>query len=94
MVCKVKSQESLARGCLGGALSWALRSQDLALMTQLANMFLTQYVEDGYLTCSDLIDNLGSSVFISDRLTFLSKHKKTLKIFLFRRKLTQRFIDF
>merc|ERR1712168_78755 len=80
-VCKVMCRQALQRRCLGGALSWALKSQDLELMTQLANMFLTEYTEAGHLSCSDLIDNLGSSVFVSDRLTFLSKFSEFTSLF-------------
>merc|ERR1712080_203717 len=50
-------------------------------MTQLADMFLHEYAEAGNLSCSDLIGNLGSSVFISDRLTFLSKFREFTCLF-------------
>lgn len=58
---------------LGTALTWCLRSQDASFATYLAEKFLTEYSLNGNFSNLDLIDNLGSSMLVSDRLTFLGK---------------------
>jgi nuclear pore complex protein Nup85 len=58
---------------LGNALTWALRSQDSGFATYLANKLLELYSQEGKFHSSDLLDNLGSCMLVSDRLTFLGK---------------------
>lgn len=55
----------------GHALGWALKSKDSVLAGQLADGLLKEYSENGTLVSTDLLDSLGSSMLISDRLIFL-----------------------
>lgn len=58
---------------LGNALTWALQSQDAGFATYLANKFLELYSQEGKFHSMDLLDNLGSCMLVSDRLTFLGR---------------------
>lgn len=66
--------KSLKQGRLGNALSWAMRSQDSLFASYLAEQFLRQYCNSGELHNTDLLDNLGSCILLSDRLAFLGKY--------------------
>ena len=57
----------------GNALAWALKAQDGAFATYIADKFLKYYAEYGIIQCRDLLENLGSCMLVSDRLTFLGK---------------------
>lgn len=63
--------KSIRQGRLGNALAWALKAQDGAFATFIADKFLKYYAKNGELQCPDLLENLGSCMLISDRLTFL-----------------------
>lgn len=65
--------KSLRRNRLGNALAWAIRSQDAAFTSYLAEEFLVRYSKSGQLQHEDLLDNLGSCMLLSDRLVFLGK---------------------
>lgn len=67
--------KSLKQGRLGNALSWAMRSQDSLFASYLAEQFLREYCKSGALHNTDLLDNLGSCILLSDRLAFLGKKK-------------------
>jgi hypothetical protein len=58
---------------LGNALTWALQSQDAGFATYLASKFLELYSQEGKFHSMDLLDNLGSCMLVSDRLTFLGR---------------------
>lgn len=64
---------SLKRGRIGNALTWALKSRDSGFTSILADKFLREYSTNGKLQCVDLLDNLGSSMLVSDRLVFLGR---------------------
>ncbi|XP_071443844.1 nuclear pore complex protein Nup85 [Hetaerina americana] len=77
--CKVMGKRALARGQCGLALAWALRSEDAGFATHLADRFLEGYSSLGEFASEshsylDLLDNLGSCMLISGRLTFLGKY--------------------
>ncbi|KAG8231483.1 hypothetical protein J437_LFUL000200 [Ladona fulva] len=77
--CKVMGKRALARKQYGLALAWALRSQDAGFATHLADRFLEGYSASGEFASDshsylDLLDNLGSCMLISGRLTFLGKY--------------------
>ncbi|PIK46116.1 putative nuclear pore complex protein [Apostichopus japonicus] len=74
-ICKVMGMRALQEKRLGTALTWCLRSQDASFATYLAEKFLTEYSLNGNFSNLDLIDNLGSSMLVSDRLTFLAKYR-------------------
>ncbi|KAK7794024.1 hypothetical protein R5R35_007455 [Gryllus longicercus] len=73
-ICKVLGMRSFKQNRLGNALAWALRSQDSGFATYLADRFLEQYSRDGKFDSTDLLENLGSCMVLSDRLTFLGKY--------------------
>ena len=57
------------------ALSWCLRAKDEVFSSYLTDQFLNHYMETGTFLQCDLIDNLGSSMLLSNKLTFLGKSK-------------------
>lgn len=73
-VCKVMASKSLRQERLGNALAWALRSMDANLTNHLADKFLEGFASKGEFEASDLLDNLGSCMLVSERLTFLGKY--------------------
>ncbi|XP_019697950.1 nuclear pore complex protein Nup85 isoform X2 [Harpegnathos saltator] len=66
--------KSIRQGRLGNALTWALKAHDGNFTTYIADEFLKHYAEHGELECRDLLENLGSCMLASDRLTFLGKY--------------------
>lgn len=70
-ICKIQGMTSLQRGRLGNALMWALKSQDGNLVSFLADKILRNYCKSGEITNTDLLDNLGSCMMVSDKLIFL-----------------------
>ncbi|GFG30209.1 hypothetical protein Cfor_10183 [Coptotermes formosanus] len=73
-ICKIMGMRSYQQQRLGNALTWALQSQDAGFATYLANKFLELYSQEGKFHSMDLLDNLGSCMLVSDRLTFLGKY--------------------
>ncbi|KAF5288343.1 hypothetical protein FQR65_LT12078 [Abscondita terminalis] len=73
-ICKIQGINSLRRGHLGNALTWGIKSQDGSFTSALADKFLREYCKNGILMNLDLLDDLGSSMLISDRLIFLAKY--------------------
>ncbi|XP_072384789.1 nuclear pore complex protein Nup85 [Diabrotica undecimpunctata] len=80
-VCKVQGMLSMRRGRLGNALSWALKSQDGPFTSFLADKYLQDYIKSGRLGSTDLLDNLGSGMLVSDRLIFLGKYYEFHKLY-------------
>lgn len=72
---------SLKRNRLGNALTWGLKSQDGPFTSFLADKFLHIYIKTGQLPCTDLLENLGSSILVSDRLIFLGKYYEFHKLY-------------
>ncbi|XP_033211463.1 nuclear pore complex protein Nup85 isoform X2 [Belonocnema kinseyi] len=70
-ICKTQGMKCIRRGRYGNALAWALKAQDGAFATYIADKFLKRYAEHGEIQCQDLLENLGSCMLVSDRLTFL-----------------------
>ncbi len=54
--------------------------QDVHFTTFLADQLLNAYCESGEFTSSDLLDHLGQSMIVSDRLTFLAKYREFHKL--------------
>lgn len=67
-------------GRLGTAMAWAIRSQDVAFTTFLADRLLDEYCQSGAFSSTDLLDHLGSAMILSDRLTFLAKYREFHKL--------------
>ncbi|RZF47952.1 hypothetical protein LSTR_LSTR008756 [Laodelphax striatellus] len=80
-ICKVQGMRCLQRKRIGQALCWALKSQDPGFATHLADKLLLEYTKGGTFNCLDLLDNLGSCMLISDRLTFLGKYCEFQQLF-------------
>ncbi len=78
--CKVMGMRSLRSGRIGAAMSWAIRSQDVTFTTFLADRLLLEYTTSGSFSSTDLLDHLGSSMVLSDRLTFLAKYREFHKL--------------
>ena len=75
-ICKVMGMKCLHQSQLGNAMTWALRSQDSTFTTYLADKLLKLYCESGTFSSGDLLDHLGVSMVVSDRLTFLAKYRE------------------
>ncbi|CAD6215897.1 GSCOCG00000714001-RA-CDS [Cotesia congregata] len=73
-LCKIQGMKSIRRGRIGNALAWAIKAQDGAFATYIADEFLKHYVNESKIQCKDLLENLGASMLTSDRLTFLGKY--------------------
>lgn len=74
--CKVMGMKALAGNDTGSAMTWGLRSGDAKFTTFLADRLLAEYTNSGRFTSTDLLDNLGASIIVSDRLTFLGKYRE------------------
>ncbi|KAF5289717.1 hypothetical protein FQA39_LY03634 [Lamprigera yunnana] len=73
-LCKVQARNSLRRRRMGNALTWSIKSQDGTFTSYVADKYLRKYCKSGILKDTDLLDNLGSCMLISDRLIFLAKY--------------------
>ncbi|KAL1115921.1 hypothetical protein AAG570_005416, partial [Ranatra chinensis] len=74
-VCRVMGNKCLKRGEVGGALTWALMSNDGEFATIAADVYLRRYVLEADLAeCSNTLLHLGQSILLSPRLTFLAKY--------------------
>uniref|UniRef100_A0A3P8VZU6 Nuclear pore complex protein Nup85 n=1 Tax=Cynoglossus semilaevis TaxID=244447 RepID=A0A3P8VZU6_CYNSE len=80
-ICKIMAMRTLRNNRLGSALSWSIRAKDAALATLISERFLQDYCERGTFSDLDLIDNLGSAMLLSDRLTFLGKYREFHKLY-------------
>ena len=78
--CKVLGMRALQGGHTGSAMAWALRSGDSKFSTFLADKILAEYAASGAFSSTDLLDNLGASIVVSDRLTFLAKYREFHKL--------------
>ncbi|XP_042306220.1 nuclear pore complex protein Nup85 [Sceloporus undulatus] len=75
-ICKTMAMKAVRNNRLGSALSWSIRAKDAAFATLISDRFLKEYCERGTFSDLDLIDNLGPSMLLSDRLTFLGKYRE------------------
>ena len=74
--CKVMGMKALQNNNIGSAMAWALQSGDAKFTTFLADKLLSEYANSGAFSSTDLLDNLGASIIVSDRLTFLGKYRE------------------
>ena len=61
-------------------MAWALKSADSKLTTFLADKIPAEYSTSGTFSSTDLLDSLGASIVVSDRLTFLGKYREFHKL--------------
>jgi len=80
-VCRAMGMQALRNSNLGTAMTWALKSKDSVFSAYLADTFLREYSEKGHFSNLDLLDNLGSSMVVSDRLTFLAKYREFHRLY-------------
>ncbi|XP_025053224.1 nuclear pore complex protein Nup85 isoform X2 [Alligator sinensis] len=80
-ICKIMAMKALHNNRLGSALSWSIRAKDAAFATLISDRFLKDYCERGSFSDLDLIDNLGPSMLLSDRLTFLGKYREFHRLY-------------
>ncbi|XP_059341765.1 nuclear pore complex protein Nup85 isoform X2 [Ammospiza nelsoni] len=80
-ICKIMAMKALCNNRLGSALSWSIRAKDAAFATLISDRFLKDYCEKGCFSDLDLIDNLGPSMLLSDRLTFLGKYREFHRLY-------------
>ncbi|XP_074828137.1 nuclear pore complex protein Nup85 isoform X1 [Natator depressus] len=79
--CKIMAMKAVRNNRLGSALSWSIRAKDAAFATLISDRFLKDYCERGSFSDLDLIDNLGPSMLLSDRLTFLGKYREFHRLY-------------
>ncbi|XP_061159320.1 nuclear pore complex protein Nup85 isoform X2 [Syngnathus typhle] len=80
-ICKIMAMRALRNNRLGSALSWSIRAKDAAFATLISERYLQDYSARGTFSDLDLIDNLGSAMLLSDRLTFLGKYREFHKLY-------------
>lgn len=80
-ICKIMAKSALRNNRLGSALSWSIRAKDAAFATLISERFLQDYCSKGTFSDLDLIDNLGSAMLLSDRLTFLGKYREFHRLY-------------
>ncbi|XP_066471180.1 nuclear pore complex protein Nup85 [Tiliqua scincoides] len=80
-ICKIMAMKAVRNNRLGSALSWSIRAKDAAFATLISDRFLKDYCERGTFSDLDLIDNLGPSMLLSDRLTFLGKYREFHRLY-------------
>ena len=78
--CKVTGMGALQGSNTGSAMAFALQSGDAKFTTFLADKLLAEYASSGTFSSIDLLDNLGASIIVSDRLTFLGKYREFHKL--------------
>ena len=61
-------------------MAWALKSADSKFTTFLADKILVEYSTSGTFSSTDLLDSLGTSIVVSDRLTFPVKYREFHKL--------------
>lgn len=75
-ICKQMGMKALQHNRLGSALSWCIRAKDPAFASFISERFTDEYFAKGEFSDLDLIDHLGSSMLLCDRLTFLGKYRE------------------
>ncbi|ESO85789.1 hypothetical protein LOTGIDRAFT_221230 [Lottia gigantea] len=80
-ICKVMGMKSLRLGRLGSALAWFLRSKDVTATSKLTERLIEDYSICSKFQYTDILDNLGPAMFLSNRLTFLVKYREFHKLY-------------
>ncbi|CAB0013195.1 unnamed protein product, partial [Nesidiocoris tenuis] len=76
-VCRILCHKELKKGSFPGALTWTLVAEDSEMAGRVADQVLQSFARgcsEVELGCVKFIDNLGRSVLLNPRLTFLSKY--------------------
>ncbi|XP_029637665.1 nuclear pore complex protein Nup85 [Octopus sinensis] len=80
-ICKVMGKKCLKTKRVGQALSWFLKSKDSSYAALLSERILAEYCETGQFSHLDLLENLGTSMFLSSKLTFLGQYREFHKLY-------------
>uniref|UniRef100_A0A8C4QX86 Nuclear pore complex protein Nup85 n=1 Tax=Eptatretus burgeri TaxID=7764 RepID=A0A8C4QX86_EPTBU len=80
-ILKQMAMKALRSDRLGSALAWSIQAKDSAFVTRITDRLLKDYLSFGFLSHLDIIDNLGPSMLVSDRLTFLAKYREFHQLF-------------
>lgn len=80
-ISNVMTSRAVANGQLGTALSWIVHSKDMRFATELANRLLQDYIERRKFECFEILNNMGSCIFFSDKLTFVGKYCEFHKLY-------------
>lgn len=75
-ICHIVATRLQSLGQLGAALTWAIHSKDVTLTSRLADKLLLEYARNQEFSCSDVLENLGEVMLLSDRLMFLAKYRE------------------
>jgi len=75
-LCRVLAIRALRSDRLGLALSWSIKSKDVAFASFVAEKLLTDYSQTGSFSHLDILDHLGSDMVLSDKLAFLGKYRE------------------
>ncbi|XP_028402604.1 nuclear pore complex protein Nup85-like [Dendronephthya gigantea] len=75
-ICKQMGMRAYQNNKLGSALSWCIKAKDPTFASFISERFTDEYFNSGEFSSLDLIDNLGSSMLLCDRLTFLGKYRE------------------
>nr|CAB3264518.1 nuclear pore complex protein Nup85-like [Phallusia mammillata] len=74
-ICKQMAMKALTNKRLGNALLWCIKSNDSSFAMYIADQMLTEYAQTGTFSNIDVIDYLGPTILMSERLTFLGKYR-------------------
>ncbi|CAK8696312.1 unnamed protein product [Clavelina lepadiformis] len=80
-ICRQMKMKSMQHNRLGTALSWCIKANDSSFAMIIADKMLKEYARTGLFSNIDLIDYLGSSVLMSESLTFLGKYRDFHKLY-------------
>ncbi|KAF4516916.1 hypothetical protein B566_EDAN008005 [Ephemera danica] len=75
-ICSVRGKQALRVGRLGSALTWAIRAKDVALCSTVADEILRAYSTTGGFSLTDVLDNMGTAMLVSERLSFVGKYRQ------------------
>jgi nuclear pore complex protein Nup85 len=75
-LCRVLAIRALKNERLGAALSWSIKSKDVAFASFVAEKLLTDYSHTGSFSHLDILDHLGPDMALSDKLAFLGKYRE------------------
>lgn len=72
-ICTVQSRRALETEQYGDALSWAIRGRNSKLCSVLADLILRNYCVRRDFILSDMLDNLGTAMLMSEQLAFVGE---------------------
>jgi len=80
-VCKQMIMKSIQHGHLGNALLWCVKANNASTAMYVADKMLEEYAKHGSFVNLDVVDYLGPTILMSERLTFLGKYREFHKLY-------------